>query len=67
MTNMNDMLDAMVAANNAVAEAADVARKARGVADVAQARVLDANHAADLARRACDEYARQHGCFQYHD
>ena len=67
MPNMNDMLDAMVAANNAVAEAGDVARKARDIADVAQARVLDASHAADLARRACNEYARKHGCFQYHD
>ena len=67
MPNMNDLIDAMVAANDAVAEAGDVARKARGVADVAQARVLDASHNAALARKACDEYARKHGCFQYHD
>ena len=61
MTNMNDLLNALQAANRAACDAADVARNARAVYDVAEARLRDANHAADLARRASDDYAREHG------
>lgn len=67
MTNMDDLLDAVRATGDAVCDAAEVARKAGDVYDVAEARVLDASCTAQLAREAADAYADKHGLFCYHD
>ncbi len=45
MQNMSDLIDAMVVANDAVAEAGNVARKARGVADAHKAKGTQATEA----------------------